>query len=343
MKKIIAILLALMMVLLMIACSGNTQPTDVQESTSLSKDTPRSNQKEKADSKNGKEPKISEEERLLKILIEKDPMKKVLWPDDGDSINYHDLRIKKRLTEEEKRSDKVWVNYIAETTVELANVSARMDFTRYNEGWLLDKHEIIEYKETPLAGPDTELMESLLADRFDYFQLETMDWDETSAVLSYVATKKYEYITEYYRVSELYNFGGGHWADIYYNEELIDQIWDILGVYMGSFNTFDESITWYLDLKSVNYAGIDSLGREKVRIKGAFIEWSKEEYQTDFDLECDMYRYSNGEPWFSHPVRYERFEVHASRGLTEVSDWIKVGDVYFDKLESYPPKEIVLN
>ena len=250
----------------------------------LSKETPKDEEEQQSSSR-------SEKSRLLSSLIAYDPMQHFLSPKMGEQIEYHKLKIEKRLTDKKARSDQVWVNFIAETTDDLAEVYARMDFTLYNDGWLLDNVEILERKGTPLTGPEPFLADSIMSEKYDYYELcdEEFHSEDLSWGVIWIATKHYhaykafDYLEECYDVTLHYHYidtgrqgvGAPYWDESELSETLVNQNWGkLLGYYQGRLNCNDISWQRYYDY-TLNVTELLDLGDGRIRAIG---EYAIDEY-----------------------------------------------------------------
>lgn len=65
--------------------------------------------------------------------------------------------IAKRQTNEDQKTDYVWVDIVAENTDCRYIASAKLSYSLYNEGWMLDGYEVLTESMEYINGPDPEM------------------------------------------------------------------------------------------------------------------------------------------------------------------------------------------
>ncbi len=266
-RSLLFLALALLMLLMLSGCGLIKTPKAISGLKETLPPTDAAEETAKADDGND----LSD---LLSSLIAYDPMRSFFYTKPGESIDYHDLSVEKRMTDTAQRFDKVWVHFTAQTGSDLAEVYALMEYTLYNEGWLLDNVEILERKGKPLVEPDTLAAAQIMSERYDYYELCDEEYHSVDsptgtswyATKYFRALKNYDYLEECYEVKFSYMYldtgrqgvGAPYWADPDISETLVDQNWGaLLGQYEGikDFN----NISWMkyyeysLDLKELTY------------------------------------------------------------------------------------------
>lgn len=173
-------------------------------------------------------------------------------------IHYYGLKVDKRLTDVDARSDQIWVRFSVDTDTDSADVEACMYFTLYNDGWLLDDIKILSTKLSPLVGPSREMVSSYLSEQYDYFQYqrEEIDLENGFAKFYYKAMNEYTYADYGYELCLNYYYSGSYWG--YGGVELIEETQDWRRVY-GTWEGTDRrggvggSVTYSLEVSSITY------------------------------------------------------------------------------------------
>lgn len=173
------------------------------------------------------------ENKLLSYVEQDDPMvnRMPLYSDLSLDIQYHDLTVDKRLTDKDDKSDQVWIHFTADTKSDTADVEARMDFTLYNDGWLLDDIEVLSTDYSPLAGPRHDMVGSYLGEQYNYYQYqgEEVDLENKSAKLCYKAMDEYTYEDIGYVLCVYCHYAEPGWS--YGEIELIEETQDWRRIY----------------------------------------------------------------------------------------------------------------
>lgn len=72
----------------------------------------------------------------------------------GSNMNFISFDIVKRQTNEDDKTDFVWVDFIAENENCRYIVSCKLSYSLYNEGWLIDNYEVLTNSMEYTNGPD---------------------------------------------------------------------------------------------------------------------------------------------------------------------------------------------
>lgn len=196
------------------------------------------------------------ENKLLSYVEQDDPMDNRLPLYDGLSldIQYHDLTVDKRLTDKDAKSDQVWIHFTADTETDTADVEARMDFTLYNDGWMLDDIEVLSTVYSPLAGPQRDMVDSYLGEQYDYYQYqyEEVDLENKNAKLYYKAMNEYTYMSIGYILRVNYYYTDSYWD--YGEIELIEEKRDWRPIY-GVWTGVDSPSVCALEIRSITDMG----------------------------------------------------------------------------------------
>lgn len=241
------------------------------------------------------------ENKLLSYVEQDDPMDNRLPLYDGLSldIQYHDLTVDKRLTDKDAKSDQVWIHFTADTETDTVDVEARMDFTLYNDGWILDNVEVLSTNYSPLTGPRHDMVGSYLGEQYDYYQYqyEEVDLENKCAKLYYKVLDEYTYMSvgRILCVNYYYAYAAPYWD--YGEIELIEETRDwrmLCGVWTGESMFHD---TCALAIRSITDTGdtISLDGEAELRFVDVLGRIEETLTSSDITLTCEYRDLSNGD------------------------------------------------
>ncbi len=89
-------------------------------------------------------------------------------------FTYDSMEVIKRMTEEELRTDKVWVNFNCHNDDFEYTVECVVNYVLYNDGWLFEEYSVINSNYTALTKPT----EQTVLDDFSHLELKTVEQQE---------------------------------------------------------------------------------------------------------------------------------------------------------------------
>lgn len=91
-------------------------------------------------------------------------------------IKVSSSNITKRQTNEDNKTDYIWISIIGETEVLNYFADYELTYSLYNDGWLLDDFDTVDYRYEPKNEPDMEEVESAIpAEYTDCILIETKE------------------------------------------------------------------------------------------------------------------------------------------------------------------------
>lgn len=85
-------------------------------------------------------------------------------------FTYDSMEVIKRMTDEEAKTDKAWVDFKCHNADFEYTVECVVDYVLYNEGWIFENYEILSSNYNALSFPD----EAKIREDFNYINLETV-------------------------------------------------------------------------------------------------------------------------------------------------------------------------
>lgn len=159
-----------------------------------------------------------------------------------------ELEIIKRQTNEDDKTDYVYVSVRATNEYIECNRTYKLDYTLYNEGWILDyvtPYEADRWDIAPLKGPDMWLGESAMYgyDNYTYLR-EDLDLENKSCTMYFSTVTQHTYaeLEEEIAVFFIFNDSWEEWesVSVYAVEESIT--WDLAGYWYPT--TPDSHASW---------------------------------------------------------------------------------------------------
>lgn len=148
-------------------------------------------------------------------------------------FTYDSMEVIKRMTDEENRSDNVWVNFTCHNDDFEYTVECEVEYILYNEGWVFENYEIISSSYSALTKPN---IKTVLED-FGYLELESVEeWEErdldedqnTYTFVGYGQDKISEYFSwdKGYGISYNFTPNKGWSGEIFETEQHENWNWD---------------------------------------------------------------------------------------------------------------------
>ena len=150
---------------------------------------------------------------------------------------YDSMEVVKRMTDEEEKTDNVWVNFTCHNDDFEYTVECIVNYVLYNEGWIFEGYEVLNSNYTALIKPTVETVLT------DFPELESVvEWEDDSFDLNTCMFSGYrhetvsEFFTWDYAHSIMYEFTPeeGWVGGFYHNERMENWNWD---AFLGKWET----------------------------------------------------------------------------------------------------------
>lgn len=197
-------------------------------------------------------------------------------------------KIEKRQTNEDDKTDYVWVTLTAESDYFTYEASYTLSYVLYNDGWLFENCNRTNYSYSPLIDVDMSRVDALLAEKYEAYSFDSViseDIEYCTAIYLYTATKAVGYtMIDCYVVVECTFSPQNSWTPTVVNdEEEIAVHWNILGEWY-----------YYSESGSGNLLTGDFIYFNIVSIDDETITFEYEIYKQSFGPGADHYEKSDG-------------------------------------------------
>ena len=205
---------------------------------------------------------ITKEEEIFKDIKSQDTYCSTF------DFTYDSMEVVKRMTDEEEKTDKVWVDFACHNDDFEYKVECIVNYTLYNEGWIFENYEILNSSYSALTKPS----EKNVYNDFANLKLQTVEeWEQLDhgpeGTTKIVDPNKYEFIgysqeiiSEYftwaisYSISYVFTPEEGWVGEKYHEDKLEIWNWD---AFLGK---------WLINGWAIDKIGITSIDSQSITV-----------------------------------------------------------------------------